>query len=334
MTITRSLTLLTTLLAAFATTTTSTATATTTVADIYRSSTRDNLPLNLFPIIMTHDSATGELDESRDHIVADWAKTQSATLINQLNCGARAFDYRPKLEKDKQIYAHHGGITIRVAMSDSVKNISSWANSHPNDLVILYLSHFDGDGCEEEVVKLLQSMRIKMIRQTSTSTCQQQLQGLTYGKAKAMSQLHDGEGSVLAIFDCTEENYDPSINCYNKDYTCYDSWPDNTKDIPMNHLHSYMVNTSSSNPTTTNANMWMNQAHWQSTAASITLGTLHRSSLIEDEKRSGLNLFVKQMVLNQEMSYLNVLELEDVCDHGQEVYDAIQQVYLSGGSGK
>jgi hypothetical protein len=309
----------------------STATANS-VAEVYRTSTREALPLNLYPIIMTHDSATGELDEQRDYILADWAKTQSATLVNQLNCGARAFDYRPKLEKDKQIYAHHGGVTIRVPMSDSVKGIMAWANANPDDLVILYLSHFDGDGCEDEVVKLLTTLRVKMIRNTSTTSCQQQLQGLTYGKAKSMSTLHDGPGSVLAIFDCTEENFDPTINCYNKDYTCYDSWPENTKDIPFDHLHSYMVNTTLADPTKTNANMWMTQAHWQSSAASITLGTLHRSSLLEDEKRSGLNLWVKQMVQNQEMSFLNVLELEDACDHGLEVYDAIKQVYLSGGN--
>ncbi len=298
------------------------------IADIYRTTSRDALPLNLYPIIMTHDSATGELDESRDHIVADWARTQSASLVNQLNCGARAFDYRPKLEKDKQIYAHHGGITIRVPMSESVKNIMAWANSNPEDLVIIYVSHFDGDGCEDEVVKLLTSLRVKMIRGTSTSTCQQQLQGLTYGKAKAMSTLHDGPGSVLALFDCMEENYDSKINCYSKDFTCYDT---NTKQIPFDHLHSYVVNTTLANPTTSNANLWMNQAHWQATAATITLGTLHRSSLIEDERRSAVNLWMKDMVNNQEMTYLNVVELEDVCDHGQEVYDAIKQVYLSGG---
>lgn len=300
------------------------------VAEIYRTTDRDALPLNLYPIIMTHDSATGELDESRDYIVADWAKTQSATLVNQLNCGARAFDYRPKLESDKLIYAHHGGITIRVPMSESVKSIAAWANSNPDDLVMLYLSHFDGDGCEDEVVKLLTSMRVKMIRATSSSTCQQQLQGLAYGQAKAMSTLHDGPGSVLAVFDCTEENYDSRINCYGKDFTCYDSWPDNTKQIPFDHLRSYVINTTLADPTTSSANLWMNQAHWQSTAATVSLGTLHRSSLIEDERRSALNLWVKDMIYNQEMPYLNVLELEDVCDHGQEVYEAISQVYLSG----
>ena len=39
------------------------------------------------------------------------------------------------------------------------------------------------------------------------------------------------DGHVFAVFACVDEEYDSTINCYNKEYTCYDAWPHNS-DIP------------------------------------------------------------------------------------------------------
>jgi hypothetical protein len=52
---------------------------------------QNDYTLNRYPIIMSHDAATGEIVEERDHVVDDWAKTQSVGLVEQLNCGARSF---------------------------------------------------------------------------------------------------------------------------------------------------------------------------------------------------------------------------------------------------
>eukprot|EP00729_Bicosta_minor_P014432 gene14432-16850_t len=52
----------------------------------------DQVPLNQFPFIMSHDSATGYLDNSPEYW---WAKTQTVGFGGQANCGARAFDVRP-----------------------------------------------------------------------------------------------------------------------------------------------------------------------------------------------------------------------------------------------
>ena len=44
----------------------------------------DNTLITRFPFIMSHDAATGELNPARDYIIADWAKTQSVGLVNQV----------------------------------------------------------------------------------------------------------------------------------------------------------------------------------------------------------------------------------------------------------
>jgi len=51
------------------------------------------------------------------------------------------------------------------------------------------------------------------------------------------------------------------------------------------------------------------QAHWQSSAESIVLGTLHHSSVLLDESRSGANAWITQRIKGGALPYLNVLEV-------------------------
>lgn len=290
------------------------------ISDIYLQN-KNAIPLNVFPMIMAHDAASGEIVPERDHIVSDWTKTQSSGLIDQLNCGARSFDYRPIL-KDSTLYAHHGGIVIYVPMESSLQDIIGWSEAHPSDLIILYISHYEGDGCQEEAVKLLQKYSVYTVQDCN------QLKNLTYGDALNLSMLVNG-GHLLALFDCTNEFYDDSINCYNAKYTCYDSWPKGTSSIPFDNLSTYLLTTTKSNPTVSSPDTWMAQAHWQSTAGSVTLGTLHNSSIVQDERRSGINTWINKQVLNQAFIYLNYLELDEVCDQGNEISQSIENIYLN-----
>ncbi len=230
----------------------------------------DKTLLNSYPMIMSHDSATGEIVESRDFIVADWAKTQSSGLVDQLECGVRSFDYRPYL-KDNLIWAHHGGIKIRKTMESSLLEVIQWSIKNPNDLIIFYLSHFDGD---VEVKDMTEALLKKLNIHTIRNQCDV-LKTLTYSNAYKLSSRVDGS-KIMAIFDCTEEYFDSKINCYGKDFICYDSWPENTTAKPLSHFDDYIHNTTLHNPVTSgkvhSEYLWMTQAHWQSSATSVSLG--------------------------------------------------------------
>lgn len=291
------------------------------VATVYKKLSSD-LPFNLYPMIMAHDAATGELDEARDHVVADWARTQSVGLVGQLDCGARSFDYRPALDKDGTIFPKHGPVTIHKSMKSSVLELISWTEKHPSELVVLYLSHFDGDGCQDSVTALLTELKVPMIKDCS-------LLSLPYQQIQTMATLSVGKGRLLAVFDCMAENYDPSIECYGKDFVCYDSWPENTTQVAFSAFDAYMTSTTSADPTLSSTNLWMAQGHWQSSAQSVVHGTLHRSSLLLDEERSQANQHVASVILQEGYPFLNVLELDHVCDKGDKVSEAIEAVYLS-----
>ena len=91
---------------------------------------------------------------------------------------------------------------------------------------MFYVSACDGDaGCTEASKALVGSKNLYSITDCSL------LSSLTVEEILTKSLLSNG-GHVFALFDCVSEEYDPSIECYHKDYTCYDSWPDNTSQIP------------------------------------------------------------------------------------------------------
>jgi hypothetical protein len=68
------------------------------------------------------------------------------------------------------------------------------------------------------------------------------------------------------------------------------------------------------------------QAHWQSTVGSITIGTLHNSSLLLDEQRSGVNQWVAQSIREGRFKHLNIVEVDNVCDGGLDILDAINSI--------
>lgn len=281
--------------------------------------------LNHYPMIMSHDAVSGELDEVRDFVVTDWTRTQGVGLVGQLDCGSRSFDYRPYLSNGV-LYGHHGGVVVHKTMRSSVVEVVDWCNSNPDDLVVLYVTDCEGDdGCLTQVRSLLDSLNVYTISDCSV------LSTLTYAKAQFYSRLRKG-GSLLALIGCVAENYDPSINCYGPSFVCYDSWPTNSSAAPWRDFSNYMLAVTFMDPTSNGSaaysNLWMAQGHWQSTAVSISLGTLHNSSVLLDESRSGANEWIRESIYQRKFDYLNLLELDNVCNHGLEIYQAIQDTYL------
>lgn len=252
--------------------------------------------------------------------MTDWAKTQSTGLVGQLQCGARAFDYRPQCEDGGHIYAHHGGISIKKPMKESVQDLIDWSASNPSDMIVLYLSHFDGDNCPAQVQDLLKSMGVYFVTDCNS------LNGLTYDAAFKASTSTLG-GHIFGVFDCMEEAYDSSINCYGPDYVCYDK----NKEKAWSPLKSYMTNITKTKPVS-NGILWMAQAHWQSDAYSISSGTLHRSSILIDEQKSGVNSWLaSQIQANTNFPHLNMIEVDNVCDGGVALKYAVDGFKVAKG---
>lgn len=277
--------------------------------------------LSEYAMVMSHDAATGYL--TRTHVVADWTITQGVDLIGQLDCGSRSFDYRPYYDKDQdKVLAHHGGVKVDIEMGDAIDDVLSWSVKNPEELVMFYINSCDGDeGCMAATKAVVDSKNIYSISDCSS------LGTLTVDDIMKHSQINDpaNGGHVFALYDCVAEEYDSTTNCYSKDFTCYDARPKNTAQIPWDHMISYAMNTTAADKSHGESyTPWMLQAHWQSTAGSITSGTLHRSSILLDEERSGMNLWTAESIAAGVFPTLSIIEVDNVCNHGIDIYNALK----------
>lgn len=302
------------------------------IFDGNRTSISSETLLNQYPFIMTHDSGTGYLssltsldnEQKLGGVVNDWAQTQTTGFGGQLACGARAFDLRPYETDDGDLIMHHGDIKVDYPLTDAVQEVIDFAGSNPDELIILFLSHFDGASTAEQDSKdALSGLGVYV------AACAE-LTNLTVNGAMVLGELSSG-GHVLAMDGCVAENYDSSITCYvsslsesNKDQvqglfgeTCYGD--DMTS---RDALYAYLDEVTSATPAS-DGTLSMAQAHWQYDAYSVSAGTLEFSSIIKDEESSEVNSVLAQEKISG-YAYLNLLEVDNVCDSGLEILTAIR----------
>jgi hypothetical protein len=261
---------------------------------------------------MAHDAATGEIVRERDGPVVAYVITQNGTIPRQLDCGVRSLDYRPYLDSNGDLIASHGDFKVHKKMADTITDITTWLASHPTELVLLYVSHCGGaSGCGDAAANLLSSRKISSIHDCGI------LNTLTVMNATKLGALPSG-GSLLAVFDCMDEQYDPSIECYGKNFTCYN--PD-SEDFPMMRFKRYMNTSTTAVPSS--GQLWMTQAHWQNSAETVELGILHGSTILLDEQRAGINAWLLRAIQTHLFSHLSIVEVDNACDLGPQLYTAL-----------
>lgn len=209
------------------------------------------IPLLDFPFIMTHDAATGYLDEG---LVENWAKTQSSTMnvttssspppsglsspafTYQLLNGARSFDARPYLDTSsssstssqvstdgmlpsnkEQLVFHHGSVVVHKPLEEAFQEIFKFASKPENrdELILLYINKCDGGSeCWSRTYEVMNKYNITWAH--ASNGCFPR--NMTYGDALKVGRNHViGGGSIIAIEErCMLENYDPAIECYGK----------------------------------------------------------------------------------------------------------------------
>eukprot|EP00656_Telonema_subtile_P050185 TRINITY_DN6435_c0_g1_i1.p1 TRINITY_DN6435_c0_g1~~TRINITY_DN6435_c0_g1_i1.p1 ORF type:complete len:339 (+),score=82.65 TRINITY_DN6435_c0_g1_i1:142-1158(+) len=316
----------------------------------------DTTVLNEWPMLMVHDAATTYLKGGLLHQVNNWAKTQpDGGAKGELNCGARAFDWRPALQSDGTMKMHHGSVVVDHPMSDALDEMVSWCGANgtdPMDLVVLGITDCTGTGCAEAAQKLLDARNISYVTDCS------QLKGLTAAAAFKRGALPGG-GSILATFDCWEGNYDSAVACSGfgttfdapareldgpeiqaavsaaqdmslnasaaLSYSCYTD--SSTKDFPVNRMKAYINKTIAAGPPS-DGQLYTVQCLWQESAAAVTVGELHGSTLLDDESRSELNNMVNDMIKQKvyDPSRLNMVEVNNVCDGGLELLATLRQL--------
>lgn len=68
----------------------------------------------------------------------------------------------------------------------------------------------------------------------------------------------------------------------------------------------------------------MAQAIWNADAAQIAQGILHLSCILDDESKSGLNSKLAAKISSGTFKHINLLEVNNVCDHGPDILQALR----------
>jgi hypothetical protein len=314
-------------------------------------------PLTHVPMIMTHDAGSGYLGPS---LVDRWTQTQSVGLAEQLACGARAFDARPTRSGNATVW-HHGGVAVDYKFSRSVADMVAWLNheatENRTELVLLNVWDCEGTDCLKHVVSEATAAGANVVQDCS------KLAGLTLGGALELGKLSGG-GSMLVFTGgggpnaaaCATTHYESSLECTSAllsepadigsaaaapggeasgsgggagagalplFHGCWTTDKDHEKQINkmLKQLDGF-ISTGLSN-----SSFWQAQAIWQEGADSVVIGTLRNSSLLKDEAESQLNSELAKQVRAGRWPQLNFLEVNNVCDGGPQLLQAIRDTY-------
>ncbi|CAE7579732.1 mtnA [Symbiodinium sp. CCMP2456] len=174
-----------------------------------------DVPLTSWPMLTTHDAATGYMQNPLDPRVT-WGQTQPASkhaFTQQLNCGARAFDMRLHVTDEGKVVFHHGDVEIMQDAETALAEIVQWAQQHPalEDFVLIYNWDCTGVNCSTKVAELLAKYGLATL-----ANCSQL--NLTLSAAASMASLPHG-GHVLVVNDCVQQHYNESLACSGFDHS-------------------------------------------------------------------------------------------------------------------
>lgn len=270
-------------------------------------------------MITSHDAATSYFGADSCTILHpenNYVMTQQpGSLAKQLDCGARAFDFRPYQDGDRLVM-HHGDFEIKTLALDALADVVTWAGKNPAELVVVVeWDCINGDQCSQMFTEVLEALHLQRLPCESVAN-------LTLGSAMKQGRLPNG-GSVLVFSGCYVSNYNPSIKCYNDHGSCYG---DGAQDA-FDPFWKYMASVTDGRGKA-QSQLWMQQAHWQTDAGSIVQGETHDSCLLSDESKAGVNQKVAERIRQGSFPHINLLEVDNVCDRGGELLAALRGRFL------
>ena len=101
----------------------------------------DNLFLMRLSIPGTHDAATKGLSSV--------GETQTKSIAEQLACGIRMFDRRPRV-KDNKLMIYHGILATDVSFDDAMSTLCTFLDKHPRECLFVIMRHEDDGASDSE----------------------------------------------------------------------------------------------------------------------------------------------------------------------------------------
>jgi hypothetical protein len=291
------------------------------------------LKLNEYPMISTHDAGTGyeqKLFCNSLNPVGSYAVCQRGSFSQQLDCGARMFDLRPYKKTDGRLVMHHGGTVFDMEVTEALADVEDWLSTRPTELVILYISKCSGDDGVSDLCPGEASALVKEQGYYVMSQRQSVMGSLTVKNAldRGKQERRPGGGSIVVVYTLGASYYDVGISCYTQAQfpatgeNCVSLDPNDRigRYTALNDYLQYYLN--HPDMPFANGTLWNVQAHWQYDVYSIAHGIALQSCILAEESASNINKLVASSIAQEQFKTINILEVDYVCHGGRELYTA------------
>ena len=151
-------------------------------------------------------------------IVAGWSKTQPYSISDQLNNGIRYFDFRVCYAKSDFYLCH---TMLGDLVSDALKNIQTFAQAHPSEIIIVDFNHFYG-------------ITDSTIETAFLTTLKNNLGDLavsnTYHSKSTMGQIRQSKRQIIILMDTNQPISTPDLQQFAATYLWHERrinspWP-------------------------------------------------------------------------------------------------------------
>ena len=171
-------------------------------------------PLNQFPMLQAHDAGTVYLSiaDALAEIANRFARTQSGGNVTALlDCGARAFDWRPSVNASGFLGFAHGPLFVPHAMEAAAGEVVAWANAHAAEaedaLVLILAADCDGE-CRAAATAAFARAGLPVADCGAAAD-------FTLSAAMAAARLPGG-GHAVVLYECAMapvNTYDDRLSC-------------------------------------------------------------------------------------------------------------------------
>eukprot|EP00514_Thraustochytrium_sp_LLF1b_P002605 CAMPEP_0184523948 /NCGR_PEP_ID=MMETSP0198_2-20121128/9203_1 /TAXON_ID=1112570 /ORGANISM="Thraustochytrium sp., Strain LLF1b" /LENGTH=318 /DNA_ID=CAMNT_0026915107 /DNA_START=34 /DNA_END=990 /DNA_ORIENTATION=+ len=262
-------------------------------------------------LIMAHDAGTTYLPKAQGVMEAQmtrWARTQPQGGFGKLlECGARALDIRTKLDHEGRVIMHHGFVPLPTLLEEALAEAQAWSRDHPQEFMLLYFSHFAAPEAKtrERTFAVLKAAGIQL-----EENCDKIYSLTEADLAKT--------GQILAISECVDEDYVPDVVCETLHYSCVNPKRSVGAFLSFDNYMEKATHNSSQSP-----GLKMAQGHWQINAKTIFLASFRNGSTLGDNHKSKLNYRLAQAIQNKDYNFVNLLEVDNVCEGTSEILSAL-----------
>ncbi len=151
-------------------------------------------------------------------IVAGWSKTQPYSISDQLNNGIRYFDFRVCYAKSDFYLCH---TMLGDLVTDALKNIQTFAQAHPSEIIIIDFNHFYGITDNAIETALLTTLKNNLDDLAVPNT---------YNSKSTMGQIRESKRQIIILMDTNQPISTPDLQQFAATYLWHERrinspWP-------------------------------------------------------------------------------------------------------------